>query len=120
MIVNNDSLHNRNEPPSKGVLAVNTSIARVKRPVSYKLIWSSNPEGVDRSTHDLMSAVSNNDDNGQCSIWFPVAPEGYVGVGCVVSPDCTEPPLSCVLCILASLVSPCAVKDCITLSLNEK
>jgi len=115
--------HNRHEPPSKGVLAVNTSVARVKRPVSYKLIWSCHPEGVDRSNHDLISTVAYNDNSVQCnnySIWFPVAPQGYVALGCVVFPGCTEPPLSYALCILASLVSPCPMKDCITLSLTER
>ncbi|ONK73416.1 uncharacterized protein A4U43_C04F31270 [Asparagus officinalis] len=116
-----DCLSPLNEPPSKGVLAVNTSIVRVKRPVSYKLIWSCHYRS-DGSSDGSTSTVSNIDNIAQqnsYSIWFPVAPKGYVALGCVVSTDRTEPQLSSGLCILASLVSPCSMKDCVALSLTE-
>lgn len=113
----------------KGVIAVNTSFARVKRPVSFKLIWptsksvnSYNPEGSSSGTSRSIKTVSNTPDSGKddCSIWFPVAPKGYVALGCVVSAGRTPPPLSSALCILASLVSPSSLKDCITLSCTEQ
>ncbi|KAK1261313.1 hypothetical protein QJS04_geneDACA008707 [Acorus gramineus] len=44
-----------------------------------------------------------------------MAPRGYVAVGCVVSEGTAQPPLSSALCILDSLVSPCALKDCIVI-----
>lgn len=117
-----DCLTPLTEPPSKGVLAVNASIARVKRPVTYKLIWSSSTISANNSNHDFTCIGSENDNAEQyisCSIWFPVAPKGYVAIGCVVSSDSKEPPLSSGLCILASLVSPCSMKDCVALNLSE-
>ncbi|XP_073111690.1 uncharacterized protein [Elaeis guineensis] len=116
-----DCLTPLNEPPSKGVLAVNTSFVRVKRPVSYKLIWQCSLQSADKGHHNWISTSKNNSDEqcNSCSVWFPVAPKGYVAVGCVVSAGNTQPPLSAALCILSSLVSPCALKDCIALSLSE-
>ncbi|KAL6985854.1 hypothetical protein U1Q18_019227, partial [Sarracenia purpurea var. burkii] len=100
-----------NKPPTKGVLAMNTSLARFKRPVSFKLVWPFAGNG-DISE---FQAVKNND---ICSIWFPEAPKDYVALGCVVSSMGTQPPLSSAFCILASLVSPCALRDCITINSN--
>lgn len=112
----------RNQPPSKGVLALNTSFLRVKRPLSYNLIWRSGYPSPDKGKYDHGSNVSSNDNcvvNGGLSIWFPVAPRGYVAVGCVVSSGSSQPPLSSGLCILASLVSPSSFKDCVALNLSN-
>ncbi|KAJ4777649.1 Pleckstrin (PH) domain-containing protein isoform 2 [Rhynchospora pubera] len=98
-----DCLTPQNEPPAKGVVALNTSLVRVKRPVAYKLMWQYRP------------LVGETDG---CSIWFPVAPRGYVAVGCVASAGSSEPPLSAALCILASYVSSSALRDCIVLKTN--
>ncbi|WOL09557.1 hypothetical protein Cni_G18310 [Canna indica] len=117
-----DCLTPRNQPPSKGVIALNTSIVRVKRPLSYKLIWRSSSHNSQKGRYDHASNLSNNDNGNQnygFSIWFPVAPRGYVAVGCLVSSGSSEPPLSSGLCILASLVSPSSFKDCIALSLTD-
>ncbi|XAR70581.1 hypothetical protein NMG60_11027484 [Bertholletia excelsa] len=107
-----DYLTPLNKPPAKGVLAVNTSIVRVKRPVSFKLVWPP-------KTNNDISEFQRVDNHNNCSIWFPEAPEGYVAMGCVVSIGRTPPPLSSAFCILTSLVSPCALRDCITISFND-
>ncbi|XP_057487524.1 uncharacterized protein LOC130773593 isoform X2 [Actinidia eriantha] len=99
-----------NKPPSKGVVAVNTSLTRVKRPVSFNLVWPSTTSG------DISEFQAEN--HNTCSIWFPDAPKGYVALGCVVSSGRTPPPLSSAFCISASLVSPCSLRDCITISSN--
>lgn len=116
-----DCLTPLNEPPSKGVIAVNTSFVRVKRPVSYKLIWQCSLQSADKGHRNWISISTN--DSGEryntCSVWFPVAPKGYVAVGCVVSAGSTQPPLSAAFCISSSFVSPCALKDCIALSLSD-
>lgn len=117
----------RNEPPSKGVLAVNINFVKVKRPISYKLIWpplnfggaSSFVDNNSQQDASISFPVENDSENLVCSIWFPIAPQGYVSMGCVVSVDKREPPSSSCLCILSSLVSPCSFKDCISLSLSE-
>ncbi|KAL6008539.1 hypothetical protein ACLOJK_034052 [Asimina triloba] len=125
-----DCLTPLNEAPTKGVVAVNTNFARVKRPVSFKLIWPSlasdgvcESHGANRSTHSsAMNELSTDESrkDGCCFIWYPIAPQGYVALGCVVSEGSEEPPLSSAFCILDSLVSPCALKDCITLSFMEE
>lgn len=101
---------------------MNTSFVRVKRPVSFKMIWppvasqdSSDSQGL--NNHEIVESnfsTSEGDDN--CAIWFPIAPKGYVALGCVVSPGGSQPPLSSALCISASLVSPCALRDCISIN----
>ncbi|KAG0473074.1 hypothetical protein HPP92_014931 [Vanilla planifolia] len=109
-----------NEPPAKGVLAVNTSFAKVKRPTSYRLISSFGLENAARK--DFFSILPSEDDdsvNDCCSVWFPVAPKGYVAVGCVVSPGSRPPSLSSALCILSSLVTPCTLKDCIAFQMAD-
>lgn len=113
------------KPPTKGVLAVNTSIVRVKKPKSFRLVWS-----LDRSDYGSDSnAMDNNElayesmgnkEESFCSIWFPEAPEGYASMGCVVSPGRTEPPLSSAYCILASLVSPCSLRDCVNVCIGNR
>ncbi|GMQ04542.1 hypothetical protein CsSME_00049923 [Camellia sinensis var. sinensis] len=91
------SSHDSNKPPTKGVLAVNTSLARVKRPVSFKLVWPP-------TANNDISEFQDVDNHNICSIWFPEAPKGYVALGCVVSTGRTQPPLSSAFCILASLI----------------
>ncbi|XP_042486677.1 uncharacterized protein LOC122066914 [Macadamia integrifolia] len=112
-----DYLTPMDKPPSTGVIAVNTNFVRVKRPVSFKLIWPISAAGGTPDSQGSEKYIESSDDGGQdtgCSIWFPVAPQGYVALGCVVSKGRMQPSPSSVLCISASLVSPCALRDCIT------
>uniref|UniRef100_A0A0E0MAV7 PH domain-containing protein n=1 Tax=Oryza punctata TaxID=4537 RepID=A0A0E0MAV7_ORYPU len=114
-----DFLTPMNDSPTKGVLALNTNIVRVKRPLSYKLVWRSGPPRTNELQHsekDLKNKPSNVDQF--CSVWLPVAPVGYVALGCVSSTGTAEPPLSSVFCLSASLVSSCGLRDCIPLSSN--
>lgn len=98
---------------------MNTSFVRVKRPESYRLVWPVSrgdvldSEGI--SGHQSVPDAQVCGEDESCSIWFPEAPKGYVALGCVVSPGRTQPPLSSAFCILASLVSPCSLRDCITI-----
>ena len=110
---------NRDKPPTKGVIVVNSTYARVKRPISFKLIWPSLDSGniSDKDISNFASLPNGTFHDGEsCSIWFPEAPKGYVALGCVVSPGRTQPPLSSVFCISASLVSSCSLRDCITIN----
>ncbi|KAJ4846821.1 hypothetical protein Tsubulata_004613 [Turnera subulata] len=113
-----DYLTPLDKPPTKGVVALNTSFVRVKRPISFKLIWpalASKEISDEGPTNSTTNGVDSHEDSS-CSIWFPEAPKGYVALGCVVSPGRTQPPLSSAFCILASLVSSCSLRDCITIS----
>ncbi|KAL1194607.1 hypothetical protein V5N11_031431 [Cardamine amara subsp. amara] len=99
-----DYLTPLDKPPTKGVLVVNTNLMRVKRPLSFKLIWS--PDDKDER-------------DNSCSIWFPEAPKGYVALSCVVSSGSTPPSLASTFCILASSVSPCSLRDCVAISSTD-
>ncbi|KAL5551261.1 hypothetical protein UlMin_001437, partial [Ulmus minor] len=105
------------KPPTKGVIVVNSNYARVKRPLSFKLIW---PPSHSRniSDHDNLKSFPNGAfcEGESFSIWFPEAPKGYVALGCVVTSGRAQPPLSSVFCISASLVSSCSLRDCITIN----
>ncbi|XP_010540792.1 PREDICTED: uncharacterized protein LOC104814451 [Tarenaya hassleriana] len=109
-----DYLTPLDKPPTKGVHVVNTNLVRVKRPVSFKLVWP--PLG---SENIADSSPNDGDGTSSCSIWFPEAPKGFVALGCVVSAGSTPPPLSSAFCILASSVSPCSLRDCIAISSTD-
>jgi vacuolar protein sorting-associated protein 13A/C len=47
---------------------------------------------------------------------MPIPPEGYVALGCVVSRGREQPSLSSSLCVSATLVTPCPLKDCVFFS----
>ncbi|WP_285419650.1 Vps62-related protein [Pseudomonas sp. efr-133-TYG-5] len=47
--------------------------------------------------------------NGDCSVWRPIAPEGYVALGLVCSNDRSKPSFNAVRCVRADLVVACAV-----------
>lgn len=117
------SSFDRDKPPTKGVIAVNTNFARVKRPISFKLVWpilhSGGTSGGD--IDDVGGSLSNNafGEGDGCSIWFPEAPKDYVALGCVVSPGRMPPPLSSAFCISASLVCSCSLRDCITINTSN-
>ncbi|KAL7609935.1 hypothetical protein Lser_V15G10156 [Lactuca serriola] len=102
------------KPPSKGVLAVNTRYVKIKKPEAFKLVW---PPSDSEGAGDLELVPEDGEES--CSIWFPVAPKGYVALGCVVSPGKTQPSLSSAFCIHASLVSPCALRDCIAINSGD-
>lgn len=115
------------EPPSKGVLALNTSFAKVKRPLHFELVWSSSDnycsdreqikmlESDIRET-DVSQCSHDNADQSECRVWMPIPPEGYVALGCVVSRGREQPSLSSSLCVSAALVTPCPLKDCVFFS----
>eukprot|EP01018_Ginkgo_biloba_P007485 Gb_23775 [translate_table: standard] len=104
-----DCLTPLDEPPSKGVLALNTSFAKIKRPVSFELIWSSveyHSESRDVEGHGHL-------EQRECTVWMPIPPQGYVALGCVVSAGRDQPSLSSALCVSTASVTPCPHKDCI-------
>jgi len=94
---------------------VNTNLMRVKRPLSFKLIWSPLASGgLGGSSMD-----DKDERDSSCSIWFPEAPKGYVALSCVVSSGSTPPSLASTFCILASSVSPCSLRDCVAISSTD-
>lgn len=110
-----DYLTPADKPPTKGVVAVNTSLIRVKRPESFKLVWPSSSMDGDFPYEGVINGEDSSSEDEVCSIWFPEAPKGYISLGCVVSPGRTQPPVSSAHCILASLVSICGLRDCVNI-----
>ncbi|XP_004305711.1 PREDICTED: uncharacterized protein LOC101295936 [Fragaria vesca subsp. vesca] len=110
-----DYLTPLDKPPTKTVLAVNTSFSRVKKPLSFKLLWpllpfaESSSHGVNNLDTIPNGVLSDESRQVASSIWFPEAPAGYVALRCVVCPGRAQPPLSSAFCISASLVSPCSL-----------
>eukprot|EP00897_Mesotaenium_endlicherianum_P008373 jgi/Mesen1/7564/ME000392S06833 len=96
-------------PPSRAVLALSTGYRRVKKPKGYTLIWTA-PSGTSRS--------GNKEEQEQglgegCSVWLPLAPAGYVALGCVAHCGPNPPPLSAVYCVREDLLTPCSIGDCL-------
>ncbi|WP_085608652.1 MULTISPECIES: Vps62-related protein [unclassified Pseudomonas] len=60
----------------------------LSRPNDYQWVWS-----------DTGSRA-----NGDCSIWRPIPPEGYVALGLVCSNDSSKPSFNAVRCVRADLV----------------
>ncbi|PON47152.1 Vacuolar protein sorting-associated protein [Parasponia andersonii] len=113
-----DYLTPLDKPPTKGVIVVNSNYTRVKRPVSFKLIWPPLDSGniSDKDINNVTSLANGALHDGEsCSIWLPEAPKGFVAVGCVVSSGRTQPPVSSVFCISASLVCSSSLRDCIAI-----
>ncbi|XP_073134921.1 uncharacterized protein [Henckelia pumila] len=102
-------------PPTKGVLAVNTSLLRVKRPKSFTRLWPPSS-----SDDIILPSEKSSEGDTFCSIWLPEPPKGYVAMGCVASSGSAQPPISSVFCILASLVTPCGLRDCISIGLGSR
>lgn len=75
--------------------------------------------GVQGEVMDNSDFLSKTEEDGCCSIWFPEAPKGYVALGCVATHERTPPPLSSAFCIPLSLVSPCSLRDCITIGTTD-
>ncbi|KAL2987622.1 hypothetical protein AAZX31_11G038900 [Glycine max] len=115
-----DYLTPLDKPPTKGVLAVNINSVTVKRPISFRLVWqlltSVGIEGEEVNNSDLLWKTEA---DAICSIWFPEAPKGYVALGCIVTHGKTPPPLSSSFCIPSSSVSPCSLRDCITIGSTD-
>ncbi|OIV92802.1 hypothetical protein TanjilG_00936 [Lupinus angustifolius] len=115
-----DYLTPLDKPPTKGVLVINTNSITVKKPISFNLIWppltSLGSQGEEMDNSDLLC---KNEEDSCCSIWFPEAPKGYVALGCVATHGRTPPPLSSAFCIPSSSVSPCSLRDCITIGTTD-
>lgn len=109
------------------------ALVRGKRPTGYKREWSSfelgsakkfNENGKELSESSSKQELDDapisisDDEEGEpqgCCIWLPIAPEGYVALGCVVWKGQEEPPKSAALCVLAALISPSSMRDCINI-----
>ncbi|KAG0568137.1 hypothetical protein KC19_7G189300 [Ceratodon purpureus] len=97
-------------PPSQAVMAISNTCKFAQKPIGFDLLWStrgaSKPGG---------GADSNADDvdSEHCCVWMPVAPLGYVALGCVAERGVLPPSLSSIRCIRSDLVTSGSLSDCI-------
>jgi hypothetical protein len=88
----------------------------VSHPIGYHLVWRN--EGSGRAP----ALVARGE--GQISVWWPLAPEGYRSLGCLAVPALEEPPLSLAWCVRSDLLQPAELegspiwKVCTSLSLS--
>ncbi|CAH9120434.1 unnamed protein product [Cuscuta epithymum] len=96
-----DCVTSRPNPPSQAVLAISNTYGRVRKPLGYKLIGklSGNQE-------------STGVDDG-CSLWLPIAPPGYMAVGCVAHLGSQQPLNHIVHCIRRDLVTSTTYLECL-------
>ncbi|KAL2348225.1 hypothetical protein Fmac_002225 [Flemingia macrophylla] len=114
-----DYLTPLDKPPTKGVLAVNTNSVSLKRPISFRLIWPPLTSVGFKGEVDNSELLLKTEADTICSIWFPEAPKGYVALGCIVTRGQMPPPLSSAFCIPSSSISPCSLRDCITIGTSD-
>ncbi|WP_085698058.1 Vps62-related protein [Pseudomonas sp. B26(2017)] len=79
----------QNTEPGKG--------PALSRPDDYQLVWN-----------DIGSNA-----NGDCSVWRPIPPQGYVALGLVCSNDRSKPSFNAVRCVRTDLVIAASTGDLI-------
>ncbi|KAK9139107.1 hypothetical protein Scep_008788 [Stephania cephalantha] len=103
-VILGDCVTSRPIPPSQVVLAVSNRYGRVRKPLGFKLIGSFSSiqwlEGDEKPCE------------GDCSLWMPVPPPGYLTLGCVAHLGDQPPPTHVVYCIRADLATSSAFKEC--------
>lgn len=88
-------------------MAVNNVYGRVRKPLGFKLIGVFTIQGL-KGSEDHSSDISSG-----CSLWLPVAPPGYVALGCVAQIGSQPPPMHTVYCIRSDLVTSTTYTECI-------
>ncbi|CAA0829437.1 calcium-dependent lipid-binding family protein, partial [Striga hermonthica] len=106
-VILGDCVTSRPNPPSQSVLSVSNTYGRVRKPLGFELIGTFPSIQGQQSEEDL----SNIDRD--CSLWLPVAPAGYLALGCVANVGSQPPPNHTVYCIRSDLVTSTAYLECL-------
>lgn len=88
-------------------MAVSNTYGRVRKPVGFHLIGSF--MRIQGLQDDVVHSVAGSD----CSLWMPIAPTGYIALGCVAHVGNQLPPLHVVHCLRSDLVTSTLFSDCI-------
>ncbi|XP_051130647.1 uncharacterized protein LOC127251100 isoform X2 [Andrographis paniculata] len=102
-----DCVTSRPSPPSQSVLAVSNTYGRVRKPLGFKLI------GLFSSIQGQQTEEKSLNDESDCSLWLPVAPPGYLALGCVAHVGSRPPPNHIVHCIRSDLVTSTTYSECV-------
>lgn len=103
-VILGDCVTSRPNPPSQTVMAVNSTYGRVRKPIGFQLIGSCSSIQVSEWHSKLDS---------DCSLWLPIAPPGYLAVGCVAHVGSQPPPNHVVHCIRSDLVTSTTYSECL-------
>nr|XP_043635621.1 uncharacterized protein LOC122606820 [Erigeron canadensis] len=110
-VILGDCVTSRPIPPSQAVMAVSNTYGRVRKPLGFKLVGifshiqqSERVEGIDCD----------------CSLWEPIAPPGYLALGCVAHIGHQPPPNHVVYCIRADLATSTAYSACMFSASSNK
>ncbi|EPS74076.1 hypothetical protein M569_00677, partial [Genlisea aurea] len=106
-VVLGDCVTSRPNPPSQSVLAVNSAYGRAQKPIGFKLVASF--LGIEGRISQEMPV----DVDSQCSLWQPIAPPGYVALGCVAYVGSQPPPNHVIHCIRSDLVTSTTFLECL-------
>ncbi|KAG8370579.1 hypothetical protein BUALT_Bualt14G0131800 [Buddleja alternifolia] len=106
-VVLGDCVTSGPSPPSQSVLAVSNTYGRVRKPVGFELI------GLFLSTQEEQNEEVSSNIDSDCSLWLPVAPPGYLAMGCVAHVGSQPPPNHIVHCIRSDLVTSTTYLECI-------
>ncbi|XP_024982723.1 uncharacterized protein LOC112519038 isoform X5 [Cynara cardunculus var. scolymus] len=102
-VILGDCVTSRPIPPTQAVMAVSNTYGRVRKPLGFKLVG-------------LFSSIQQServeDANCDCSLWTPIAPPGYLALGCVAHIGNQPPPNHTVYCIRADLATSTAYSAC--------
>ncbi|XP_071698618.1 uncharacterized protein [Rutidosis leptorrhynchoides] len=110
-VILGDCVTSRPIPPSQAVLAVSNAYGRVRKPLGFELVGVFS--GVQQS-----EKVEGTD--CECSLWRPIAPPGYLAVGCVAQIGNEPPPNHIVYCIRADLATSTAYSGCMFSTSSNK
>lgn len=94
-------------PPSQAVMAVSSTYGRVRKPLGFKLV------GFFSDIQGLEGKEGHGEIDVDCSLWMPIAPPGYLALGCVAHIGSQPPPNHIVHCIRSDLVTSTTHSECI-------
>ncbi|KAM1215633.1 hypothetical protein ACFX13_012262 [Malus domestica] len=104
-VILGDCVTSRPVPPSQAVMAVSNAYGRVRQPIGFNLIGLfSTIQGFGGGDSDVGS---------DCSLWMPVAPPGYIALGCLANIGKEQPPNHIVYCLRSDLVTSTTYSECL-------
>lgn len=106
-VILGDCVTSRPVPPTQAVMAVSITYGRVRKPLAFKLV------GLLPNSHEELGVEGHSDVDGDCSLWVPIAPPGYLAMGCVAYKGNEPPPTYIVHCIRSDLVTSTSYSECI-------
>ncbi|CAK9187594.1 unnamed protein product [Ilex paraguariensis] len=105
-VILGDCVTSRPIPPSQAVMAVCCTYGRVRKPIGFKCI------GIFPGIQRLEGVEGRSDIGGDCSLWIPIPPPGYLAIGSVANVGSQPPPNHIVHCIRSDLVTSTTYSEC--------